>query len=180
MFLFSETPDGLQKEIDCLHVYCEKWRLRLNTEKSKVLVFKIGNARVNHNWYSNGTQLTVTNRIPCLGLLFSTNGSFHQAQLTLAGQANKARYMVSKRKLNSMLSGLDVALHATLKSLGEIPSAGPVAFEMSMFLSRSDTSFSARVVLVRECVGTLQVDGISALDVSISEWWRKKLLNASV
>ena len=96
----SEKPDGLQKEIECLHAHCEKWRLKLSTEKSKVLVFKKWNTRVNYNWYYNGTQLTVSNRIPYLGLLFSSNVSFHQAQLILAGRANKAVYMLYRKFQN--------------------------------------------------------------------------------
>ena len=47
--------------------------------------------------YSYTTWRHITNRIPYLGMLFSSNGSFHQAQLTLVGQANKAVYMLYRK-----------------------------------------------------------------------------------
>ena len=83
--------------IPCLYLPLSEWNKIYIMLCYVMLVFKKGNSRVNYNWYYNGTQLTVTNRIPYLGLLFSSNGSFHQAQLTLAGQANKAVYMLCRK-----------------------------------------------------------------------------------
>ena len=33
--IFSSTSDGLQKGLDVLSEYCQKWKLTVNTEKSK-------------------------------------------------------------------------------------------------------------------------------------------------
>ena len=38
--IFAETAEYLQMEIDKLHTYCNKWRLKVNASKSQVLVFK--------------------------------------------------------------------------------------------------------------------------------------------
>jgi hypothetical protein len=40
MLLMSESSSGLQKAIDCLGNYCEKWRMTVNCKKTKVLVFQ--------------------------------------------------------------------------------------------------------------------------------------------
>ena len=32
--LISETPEGLQRSLDSLHTYCNKWNLKVNTEKN--------------------------------------------------------------------------------------------------------------------------------------------------
>ena len=37
--LISDTPEGLQKALDPLLVYCKKWKLKLNETKTKVLIF---------------------------------------------------------------------------------------------------------------------------------------------
>ena len=36
--LISLSHKGLQKALDCLNTYCEKWDLEVNTEKSKCMV----------------------------------------------------------------------------------------------------------------------------------------------
>ena len=48
---FSDSPNGLQNGITALHGYCTKWKLKLNTEKSKVMVFKKGRPNVSTEWY---------------------------------------------------------------------------------------------------------------------------------
>ena len=40
--LFSETVDGLQSGLNVLYNYCQKWRLSVNTVKTKVIVFRKG------------------------------------------------------------------------------------------------------------------------------------------
>ena len=95
--IFGDTPDGLQSGIDSLFEYCNKWKLKLNTIKSQVIVFKKGNSRIQHTWYFGDTELKVSNKIPYLGIMFSSNGSFNVAQTVLAEQADKAVFMLYKR-----------------------------------------------------------------------------------
>ena len=68
--IFSETPQGLQREIDSLFEYCSKWKLKLNTEKSVIVVFRKGNRNVNFNWNFGGVPLTVCNKVKYLGSVF--------------------------------------------------------------------------------------------------------------
>jgi len=37
--LLSEDAQGLQQMLDSLHVYCNKWSLTVNVDKTKILVF---------------------------------------------------------------------------------------------------------------------------------------------
>ena len=32
--IFSESPEGLQKSLNCLAEYCKSWKLSINTEKT--------------------------------------------------------------------------------------------------------------------------------------------------
>ena len=41
--IFAESPELLQMEIDMLFDYSEQWKLKLNTQKTKILVFRKGN-----------------------------------------------------------------------------------------------------------------------------------------
>ena len=38
LILLSKTKDGLQKQIDELLIFCEKWKLDINVKKTKVMV----------------------------------------------------------------------------------------------------------------------------------------------
>ena len=40
--VFSETSDGLQKGLNILTDYCEKWKLVVNTDKTKIMIFRKG------------------------------------------------------------------------------------------------------------------------------------------
>ena len=40
--IFSETDMGLQHGLDLLQEYCLRWKLKVNTDKTKVMVFKKG------------------------------------------------------------------------------------------------------------------------------------------
>ena len=75
----------------------------LNTDKTKIVVFRKGgilprNLKFNYN----GSELEIVSSFSYLGIVFSTGGSFSNAQATLAGQAQKAIF-----KLNSYLYKFD-------------------------------------------------------------------------
>ena len=87
--VFADSREELQDEIDKLCEYCKRWKLRLNTSKSKVVVFKYGNPRTVHKWKYGDEEIQNVFTIPYLGVTFSSNGLFTQAQCKLADQANK-------------------------------------------------------------------------------------------
>ena len=37
--IISDTPEGLQSQINKLFVYCQRWKLSLNTKKSQIIGF---------------------------------------------------------------------------------------------------------------------------------------------
>ena len=74
LVIFSDSPNGLQNGITALHGYCTKWKLKLNTEKSKVMVFKRGRPNVSTERYFGPHKLSVANKITYLGIVFTPNG----------------------------------------------------------------------------------------------------------
>ena len=40
--LFSKTDEGLQNGLNCMYDYCQKWKLSVNTPKTKVMIFRKG------------------------------------------------------------------------------------------------------------------------------------------
>ena len=97
--IFSETPEGLQEGLNLLREYNQKWKLTVNTEKTKVIVFRKGGLLPRQLKFYYGTmQLQIVSSFSYLGVVFTAGGSFSNAQNTLSGQAQKAIF-----KLNSYL-----------------------------------------------------------------------------
>ena len=89
--VFSETAQGLQKGLDILTEYCTKWKLTVNIEKSKIIVFrKGGQLPRNLKFYYDGLELSIVGSFSYLSVVFTPGGSFSLAQNTLSGQAQKA------------------------------------------------------------------------------------------
>ena len=62
MVLLVEKPEGLQKMINSLFNYTQNWNLTVNTNKTKIVVFRDGGKlRDNEKWYFNGCKLDVVN-----------------------------------------------------------------------------------------------------------------------
>ena len=47
LIFLSRSKEDLQKKIDILHEYCMKWKLNINTKKTKIMVFNRGNKLIN-------------------------------------------------------------------------------------------------------------------------------------
>ena len=100
LVIFSETAQGLQEGLDDLHDYCNRWKLKINTTKSKIIIFRKGSRISRHDFTFGGSPIEVTNKIRYLGIMISFNGSFYQSQRTLAEQANKAVFLLYKKVQN--------------------------------------------------------------------------------
>ena len=50
LVIFAETPEVLQLQIDKLYSYCQQWNLLINTEKSKIVVFRKGTRTSQERW----------------------------------------------------------------------------------------------------------------------------------
>ena len=94
--VFAETAVGLQNGLNILHEYCSKWKLTVNIEKSKIMVFRKGGLLPNDlKFYYNGSELSIVSSFSYLGVVFTPEGSFSSAQQTLAGQAQKAIFRLN-------------------------------------------------------------------------------------
>ena len=97
--LFSETAEGLQRALNLLSTYCQRWKLSVNTNKTKIMIFRKGGILPRDlKFYYNGIEIEIVNTFSYLGIVFSPGGSFSNTQITLTGQAQKAIF-----KLNSYL-----------------------------------------------------------------------------
>ena len=95
--IFSGSAEGLQEGLNFLDAYCKRWKLKVNTSKTKVMVFrKAGLLPRNLEFIFDNTVLEIVGKFTYLGVVFTSGGSFIEAQNTLAGQARKALFIVEK------------------------------------------------------------------------------------
>ena len=67
--LLSETIEGLQQMLTALKSYTNDWHLTVNTEKTKIVVFRNGgNVRENEKRFFDNRKLEVVNSFNYLGM----------------------------------------------------------------------------------------------------------------
>ncbi len=96
LILISQTEEGLQNCLSKLNEYCEKWILKINTDKTKIIIFNKSGKILKHNDFKVGsTNLEVVSSHVYLGILFSVHGSFGPAIEHLAQKARKATFKLT-------------------------------------------------------------------------------------
>ena len=87
----------LQKLLNTLHEFCNKWGLNVNMSKTKFMVFRKGGiVKRNEVLYLNGLKLENVTYYKYLGIIISTRLSWSPAQSTLAAQASKAINIINQ------------------------------------------------------------------------------------
>ena len=95
---------GLQKRLDILYEYCQRWKLTVNAKKSKIIVFRKGGRLPQNLEFKYGDNvIEIVNKFTYLGIVFTPGGSFSEAQATLSGQAQKAIFAMN-RYLNKFVN----------------------------------------------------------------------------
>ena len=108
--ILAETAEELQKGLNGLKSYCDKWHLKVNIAKTKVMVFSKGRIQKKPSIMYGDSPLEVTDNFVYLGLNFYCSGSFKPATEMLTKQANNAMFaLLSKGRKLSL--PIDIMLH---------------------------------------------------------------------
>ena len=95
--IFSDSKDGLQHALNAFSDYCDKWRLTVNTSKTKIIIFNSrGRQKQNTKFTLKGSEIEITNEYKYLGIYFSQSGAFATAKKHIVEQANKAVFSLIK------------------------------------------------------------------------------------
>ena len=87
--LISDTPRVLQNQVDVLSSACKDLFLHINTDKTKVMVFRKGGFFGKHEkWHLDGKNIEVVNEYTCLGYTFTTKMSVTKDVDVLAAKDN--------------------------------------------------------------------------------------------
>ena len=94
--LFSDTEEGLRTALISFQNYCEKWKLKVNSSKTKVMVFSKRKRKCKPYMF-NGEQLEVVNSFKYLGVIIQKNGRFNEHIKHSYTQAQRAMYALLKK-----------------------------------------------------------------------------------
>ena len=111
--IISKTKDGLQSGLDSLERYCRKWGLRVNTNKTKIVVFrKGGRLKSNGRWTYCGENLEIISSFKYLGSVLTINGSFVKNIDDIAVSSRRAIFGLRKcfAKNSEMLPSMQLDL----------------------------------------------------------------------
>jgi hypothetical protein len=87
MVILANSADDLQLGLNILCDYCNRWRLKVNTNKTKIMIFHKARLAQNLEFKLGDFVLEIVNRFTYLGLVVTCSGSFSGLHETLAGQA---------------------------------------------------------------------------------------------
>ena len=80
MILFSDSVEGLQRELNALHECSKSWDLTVNIKKTKIVIFR-RSVTINENerFYIGECDLEIVDSFNYLGLCFLTDLICHSS-----------------------------------------------------------------------------------------------------
>ena len=102
--LLSSTEAGLQKAINIVQEYCTNWKLKMNSSKTKTMIFSRGNQMIKTSFKLGEETLENTKKYKYLGItIHKKNCSFNPALKYLRTKALRAIYgLRSKVDINKL------------------------------------------------------------------------------
>ena len=76
--LFSTSPDSLQSMLADIEAYCDRWGLKMNTNKTEVLIFEKGSRYTDRSFYLYNSKLEIVTQFKYLCVTFYKNGRWNQ------------------------------------------------------------------------------------------------------
>ena len=89
--LFAQKPEALQCMLNDLSTYCDTWKLRVNTNKTKVVIFEKGR-HTSYDFYYGNTLLNIVDCFKYLGMYFYKNGNWLRSENQLVKHSHPAMH----------------------------------------------------------------------------------------
>ena len=93
----SETSDGLQTLLNNFHEYSKLWKLEVNIDKTKIMVFSTSRTVENVHLLYNEKEIETVTEFNYLGVTFTKNGKFKLEKQKNIEKATKTMYEVIRR-----------------------------------------------------------------------------------
>ena len=95
--IFAENAKDLQKGLSSIKQYCDKWKLKLNSAKCKIVIFSRGIVRRYPDFFIGDDIIEVVRNFTYLGIKLNYNNRFNVAQNDLFQRASRAMFALIKK-----------------------------------------------------------------------------------
>ena len=96
LMIVSKSAEGLQTAIDKTYMFYKKFRLEMNSDKTKVLIFNKRGLKINnYQFTAGGNQIEIVDKYQYLGIKLKASGSMQLAVDELFVKANGAWFTIS-------------------------------------------------------------------------------------
>ena len=175
----AESDADLQKQLDSFSDYCDIWRLKVNVEKSKIVVFSQGSTPSNLKFNLNGRQLDIVDEFNYLGVLLTKHGNFNKSKIFAVNKGTKAMYEVLKLgRIHCQLDLFDKMVKPTLLYGCEIWGLGNIEI-----IERVHIKFCKLLLQLKNSSPTCMIYGelgrypiVLDVKIRILSFWSKLLL----
>ena len=96
IILLSSTANGLQKSLEILDKFCSSWKLDVNEQKSKVMVFNSNGKTHINSFKINNSPIETVKTYCYLGITFKYNGNINVSTKLLMEKGRKAWFKIKK------------------------------------------------------------------------------------
>lgn len=96
LVILSTSKRGLQNKLNRLNDYSSEWGIKINKEKTKVIIFTRTDPKVPILFNCGTHMIESVDQYKYLGVIFHKSGKFLQTQEHLAKQANKASHALRR------------------------------------------------------------------------------------
>ena len=107
--LFATSPETLQSLLTDLENYCQLWGLKINTNKTKAMIFEKGR-RTHHDFYIYNTVLELVDSFKYLGITLFKNGNWYRTQKCISQHASLALF-----NLFTIFKNIDLPISQKMK-----------------------------------------------------------------
>ena len=92
LILISESKEGLQEHLNILADYCEEWKLRVNIDQTKIIIFNMGGRLLKKKFSSTRIDkvIEIVKQLRYLGILLDATGKLNTAMTDLAKKSNES------------------------------------------------------------------------------------------
>ena len=114
--ILSNTAEGLQNALDTYSRYCAQWKLTVNYNKSKILIFSNQTQTdfSDNEFLLDNEKLEIVTEFKYLGILFSKSNSFYKTKKHIAEQGTRAMYSLLAKSRNMHLP-IDLTIELFMK-----------------------------------------------------------------
>ena len=183
--ILAESAADLQTSLSVFESYCSLWKLTVNIDKTKTLIFRKRKGRIEDEFKLYGSNIEIVDSYSYLGLDFNFNGKFLLARKKLANQAQKGLYALYGKIRNINIPvDLQLKLFDSLIEPILLYSCEVWGFENTDILERIHLQFLKYTLSVRTSTPNFMVYGETGkfpIDVSLKlrilNFWTKLLVN---